>query len=154
MPLSEREMLGVNMRFHVVVDGIDLGGWKSCTGLNVKFGNKQVWSGGTYDHMTLLPEKVTYTEVVLQRAMTAQGSARVQRFLSTVVDEWVNGRGARQYSGRTARITLLDAHNGALASWALRNVYPAEWSGPNLDATGNAIAIETLKFAHEGFLGD
>ena len=34
--------------------------------------------------------------------------------------------------------------------WNLRNAFPTKWSGPSLDATSEAIAIETLELTHEG----
>ena len=55
-------------------------------------------------------------------------------------------------SARTARITLYDAHAEEVASWSLRNVYPAAWRGPNLDAMDHQVAQETLVLVHEGFL--
>ena len=56
------------------------------------------------------------------------------------------------YSDRTARISLFDANMGEVSSWSLRNVYPAAWHGPNLDAKDQQVAIETLQLIHEGFL--
>jgi hypothetical protein len=31
-------------------------------------------------------------------------------------------------------------------------VYPAKWTGPDLDGGSNKMALETLVLAHEGFL--
>ena len=39
-----------------------------------------------------------------------------------------------------------------VANWMLRNVFPSKWSGPDLDATGNRVAVEQLELVHEGFL--
>lgn len=35
-------------------------------------------------------------------------------------------------------------------SWTLINAYPCKWEGPDLDATKNEVAIETLELVHEG----
>ncbi|MFC7616677.1 hypothetical protein ACFQV2_27685 [Actinokineospora soli] len=37
MAYSVNTMLALTLRFHVSVDGVDLGGWARCKGLAVKF---------------------------------------------------------------------------------------------------------------------
>ena len=37
MAISVSSMLGLQTRFKVTVDGVDLGGWSKCTGLTVEF---------------------------------------------------------------------------------------------------------------------
>jgi phage tail-like protein len=143
MPLQTTAKLGMAMRFEVVVDGIDIGGWASCDGLSVDFGLQEIKEGGTNDHYYYLPDRVKYNKIKLVRAMTKADSARVAGWLSSYIDKT---------DGGTARITLKNAHNEDVASWSVRNVRPASWEGPSLSADGNAIAKETLVLAHEGFL--
>ena len=90
--------------------------------------------------------------MALRRAMSKQESAQVQQWLSRVVSQWYGATSPSDYSARTARITLFDTHGQDVASWSLRNVYPAAWHGPDLVASGHDIAIETLQLVHEGFL--
>jgi hypothetical protein len=52
----------------------------------------------------------------------------------------------------SGKITLFDQHYEEVASWELQNVMPAAWKGPQFDASGKAVAIETLDLIHEGFL--
>jgi phage tail-like protein len=141
--LSDTAMLGLSMRFAVVVDGVDLGGWASCQGLSVSFNLVERKEGGVNDRTVWLPGRVTYPRVVLTRAMTAQDSAKVMKWLSGMVDK---------DQGGTAKITLFDAHNDEVSSWSLQNVLPFLWKGPALNATSRDVAIETLELAHEGFL--
>ncbi len=141
--LSDKAMLGLSMRFAVVVDGVDLGGWASCQGLAVDFGLVERKEGGVNGHSVWLPDRVKYPKVSLTRAMTSADSAKVMKWLSDMVDKSTGG---------TAKITLLDAHNQEVASWSLRNVLPLMWHGPTLNATSRDIATETLDLVHEGFL--
>ncbi len=144
MALQQSAQLGLSFRFDVDVDGVDIGGWASCDGLKVDFGLKEVREGGTNDHAYWLPDQMKYDKVTLTRAMTRADSAKVARWLSGCVDK---------SRGGTARITLKDAHNDEVATWSLRNVLPASWKGPSLNAKdGSAVAVETLVLAHEGFL--
>jgi phage tail-like protein len=152
MALSQQVRIGMAMRFRVVVDDIDLGGWATCTGLQVNFESTAVQEGANYEYQTILPERVTYQAITLKRAMTQQDSAQVQRWLAQVVSQWYDATSPSDYSARTARITLLDAYGGEVASWSLRSIYPHSWKGPDLNASGSEVAIETLELVHEGFL--
>jgi phage tail-like protein len=151
--LSDSARLGMSMRFRVSVDGINLGSWANCAGLAVDFKHKRVNEGANYEHSVILPERVEYRAVTLKRAMSQQESATVQRWLAQVVSGWYNASSPRDYGSHTAEIELFDASGKAVvASWTLRNVYPSRWAGPDLDASGSRVAIESLELVHEGFL--
>jgi phage tail-like protein len=151
--LTDAARLGMSMRFRVSVDGINLGSWATCAGLSVEFKNKRIAEGGNYEYSVILPDRVEYKTVTLRRAMSAQESAIVQHWLTGVVSGWYNAASPRDFGPRTAEIELFDASGSTVvATWMLRNVFPARWSGPDLDATGSRIAIEALELVHEGFL--
>ena len=152
MVLAAQAALGLTMRFRVRVDDVDLGGWSTCTGLAVDFTSHPVPSGGDYGTQTVLPDRVEYAPVTLRRAMVRAESAQVQAWLASVVDDWYGGSDALSGSGRTARIVLLDAATAEVASWSLRDVRPRGWRGPDLDANGHGVALETLQLVHQGFL--
>ncbi|MCX2954578.1 phage tail protein [Lentzea sp. NEAU-D7] len=155
MALSTNATIGVVMRFRVVVDGIDLGGWSSCKGLNVGFETEEFKEGANYEYVVILPERLKYNSITLTRAMTSVDSAKVQAWLRKIVADWYSSETDVEYNGGTAQITLLDARSATahpVASWSLRGVFPKSWKGPDLDATGNQFAIETLELVHHGFL--
>lgn len=148
--VSLRDVLGLNNRFHVKMDDIDLGAWGACKGLEVDFGPKPIEQGGIYDYEVFLPGQVKYTPISLQRAINPQDSMRVQSWLRTQIEKWVHGANAG--SGSTGAITLYSSDTVPVMTWSLRGVYPSKWSGPELDATTAGIAKETLTFVHQGFL--
>jgi phage tail-like protein len=150
--LADTARLGLAMRFRVSVDGINLGSWASCAGLAVEFKNRRLTEGGNYEYSMILPERVEYRTVTLRRAMSEKESATVQRWLTGVVSGWYNASSPADFGPRTAEIELFDAAGGRVAAWTLRNVFPARWSGPDLDATGSRVAVEQLELTHEGFL--
>ena len=49
---------------------------------------------------------------------------------------------------------MQDAKLSDVAQWKLKNAMPQSWKGPQLDATGKGVALETLEIVHEGFLDD
>jgi phage tail-like protein len=151
--LSDAARLGMSMRFRVSVDGINLGSWSTCAGLSVEFKSKRVAEGGNYEYSVILPDRIEYKTVMLRRAMSLQESQIVQRWLTGVVSGWYNAASPTDFGARTAEIELFDSSGNTLvSSWTLRNVFPARWTGPDLDATGSKVAIESLELIHEGFL--
>lgn len=143
-------MLGLQTRFRVVIDGVDLGGWSKCTGLAVEFKPKMINEGGNYEYQPILPDHIEYKPITLERAMTSKDSAHVQGWLRTKARSYMSGESSG--GGGTAQITLCDSQGNPVASWSLRNVYPAGWDGPELSASTFGIAVEKLKLVHEGFL--
>lgn len=150
MPISLNTMLALTTRFHVSVDGVDLGGWARCQGLEVKFQAEFQKEGGNYQYETVLAGSIKYPLVTLQRAINAADTAKVQSWLRERASGWVDAN--KSGGGGTAQITLFDAHAQKVATWTLRNVFPDSWKGPDLDAGTLGIATEQLVLAHEGFL--
>ena len=77
MPFDTKDSLGLSFRFDVHVDGIDLGGWASCTGLKVDFELFKFLEGGP----TPTPAGAGsnhYDKLTLTRAMTRDDSAKVR----------------------------------------------------------------------------
>ncbi|WP_052440770.1 phage tail protein [Streptacidiphilus anmyonensis] len=140
---------GLAMRFVVKVHGFDgvrtLGAWSSCKGLRVDFRTQSIAVRNT---STGLPTQVSYSPVVLERAVEKGSSLQLQKWLSGLVTNWTSE--AAKTKG-TVEIALYDAQATQVASWVLTNAYPVSWSGPALDADHNKVAIETLTFEHEGF---
>jgi phage tail-like protein len=158
-PQRAPENLGMAMRFAVSLDGdqMSLGDWSSCKGLAVNFNHETYDEGGFYEHPRLFPGRVTYGDIVLERAITNDSWQVVQGWLTDVQQRWVNGD-PTTYTGNTAEIVLYGsaASQGRVAKiawWTLSNVLPVSWSGPMLSARSNDVAIETLTIRHQGFLG-
>jgi phage tail-like protein len=149
--LSLRDILGLNNRFHVEIDGIDLGGWGKCQGLEVTFDGKPITQGGVYDHEVYLPGQLKYATITLERAINPKDSMAVQGWLAQVVQNWLGAANGSD-SGGTGVITLFGPDASPIMKWTLRNVYPSKWTGPKLDATSAGIAMESLAIVHQGFL--
>jgi phage tail-like protein len=143
MPPGSNAPRGLAARFQVTIDGQDLGSWATCKGLEVDFQHEAYEELGNNQFVHYLPRAAKYTHITLERACTAAESSALQRWLSKVV---------MQPSKGTASITLHDANQGDVITWTLTNVFPAKWTGPQLDADAKKMALETLVLAHEGFL--
>jgi phage tail-like protein len=145
---------GLAMRFTVQVDGLSLGQWSACKGLEVKFETKRMPSGGDYTTEHLLPGRIKYSEITLERAMHTSDSAVLMQWLQGIASDWTNDQGySAADEGCTATITLYDVTGSQVYTWTLRNVYPKSWKGPDLSGNSSNVAIEQLVLEHEGFLG-
>jgi phage tail-like protein len=45
---------------------------------------------------------------------------------------------------------LQDEEGNPGARWEFRNAWPSQYDAPDLEATGNDVAIESLEVVHEG----
>ena len=143
-------MLALTARFHVSVQGVDLGGWARCQGLEVTFNSVPQPEGGNYQYQTILPGEIKYSKVSLVRAINKQDTDKVLSWLRDRAANWVDALSSG--GGGTATIILFDSKGGEVTRWMLRNVYPDSWVGPDLDAGTLGVALEKLVLIHEGFL--
>jgi phage tail-like protein len=143
---------GLSMRFAVTVDGLSLGSWSACKGLKVELKVTRIAEGGNYWYERILPDRIAYSNITLERAVHPQESKVLRDWLDSVASQWTNFAGQQSYTGGQASITLFGATSQEVMSWDLVGVYPVSWSGPSLSATENKVAIETLELAHHGFL--
>ncbi len=47
-------------------------------------------------------------------------------------------------------ITVMDANDKPVARYYLEHAWPAKWEVPQLKASGNEVAIESIELVHEG----
>ncbi|MEU8934288.1 phage tail protein [Streptomyces sp. NPDC048409] len=156
-PPGSYPSLGLAMRFSVRVDNLNLGGWSSCRGLGMQFGAREMTEGGAIDPSDLLPERLSYSAITLERAVSRPDSDVLQGWLRDIAARWMTHDAADQnstvYQGQDVDIRLHDHRGQEVAGWVLHKAYPKEWSGPELNADSHAVALERLTLVHCGFLG-
>lgn len=84
MAIGVADMLGMSMRFAVVIDGYDLGSWTTCKGLAVTFKHEKVKELGEHTTNTFIPGWVEYPPVSLTRAMTKADWSKTKEWLQIV----------------------------------------------------------------------
>src|SRR5262245_58773860 len=132
MTSSLGTLLALTARFHVSVQGVNLGGWARCQGLEVTFNSVSQPDGGNYQHQTILPGEIKYSKVALSRAIEKDQTEVVLGWLRERAATWVDAN--KSGGGGTATITLFNSRGDQVTKWMLRNVYPESWKGPDLDA--------------------
>lgn len=64
--------------------------------------------------------------------------------------EWYNEISGDDDTKRDLTIILLDEQQNPVMEWQVRNAFPTKITSPDLKASGNEVAIESVEIAHEG----
>ena len=135
---------GLGLRFRVTIDGqTSLGNWTKCEGLEVEYDIHEYEEGGQNGYVHRIPGRAKYQNIRLARPVDPS-SIQVATWLASI---------QAVVKRQTAQIQVMDGAGSVVAMWNLMGVFPAKWTGPNLDVTSNEVATETLELVHNGFLG-
>lgn len=130
----------VGLRFRVLLGKDVLGVFSECSGFQVEYETLEWPEGGQNAFVHKLRGRAKYQNLVLKGGITHE---------KNLID-WF-----RACSDRTKRfhltVELLAGDLTAIRKFSFTNGYPVKWTGPNLNAGQNNVAIETLEIAHEGF---
>ena len=88
-----------------------------------------------------MPGQVRYSNIILKRGIT-KGDNDFYNWISTIKLNTVERR--------DISIALLNEAHEPVMVWRVKNAFPIRLIGPELNASANEIAIETLELAHEG----
>jgi phage tail-like protein len=112
------------------------------SGLNIEHEVIEYRDGGDRNNsVQKLPGMRKFTNLVLKRGIMEND----QEFYN-----WIQEVSAGQNFRRDVVIKLLNERHEPTISWKVRNAWPCKYSGPNLNASANEIAIESIELAHDG----
>lgn len=97
--------------------------------------------GGTNDFVHQLPVRHSWTRITL-RGGVVRGSS--------LFDWYRAGLGHSLGARRDGSIVLMTPAGVPAMAWTFRAGMAVKWTGPDLDAMQNAIAIEAIEIAHHG----
>jgi phage tail-like protein len=121
---------------------IAAGGFSECQGLEGSMKVEEFNEGGNNACVLKFPGRFSWTNITLKRGQ-ARGSS---------LWDWsygfVQGRGKR----RDGVIALLNEQMLPNNIWYFRRGLPLKYSGPQMNAAQNSVAIESIEIAHEGLL--
>jgi phage tail-like protein len=129
-----------NFNFLVEIDGITRAAFSEASGFDSTIDVIEHREGG--DNLTprKLPGMTKHSNIVLKWGVT--DDAQLYKWHLDAV----KGKVQR----RNGSIVLLDRQGQEQIRWNFRNAWPSKWDGPDFNAEGNDVAIETLELAHEG----
>lgn len=130
--------------FWVEWDSILHAGFKECAGLDSSQAAGEYREGTDPLTVRKIPGLVKYANITLRRGIT--DNSELWSWRETIT----KGIADR----RNISIVLMDDTGKEKIRWNLINCWPTSWSGPQLDATSDNVAIESLELAHEGLQVD
>jgi phage tail-like protein len=126
-------------RFLVEIDGITQAGFQEVDGLDSSTDPIDYREGADPAHVRKLPGLNKYSAITLKRGIT--DSDELWKWRATVID----GKVMR----KSGSIILLDDTGQEKLRWNFFNAWPSKWTGPALNSTNNAVAVESLELTHE-----
>lgn len=125
--------------FLVEIDGITQAGFQEVSGLDSSTDTVDYREGNDPNHVRKLSGLNKFSPITLKRGIT--DSDELWKWRSTVV----NGKIVR----KNGSIILLNDQGQEKLRWNFFNAWPSKWTGPSLNATSTAVAVETLEITHE-----
>lgn len=135
--------------FHVEINGIQVGGFSEVSGLSIETEIETIKEGGVNETEYKLLKGTKYSNITLKHGMIDRDE------LWSWYQDIIHGNRANtsapiRRKRKTVNIYLNDSLKQNVWQWYIIGAYPVKWDGPAFNATGNAIAIETLVLAHQG----
>jgi phage tail-like protein len=141
MPTGDRKDPFRGYNFKLEIDGISRNGFRECSGLDAtsdpteyREGNEKVFTARK------LPGLVKYGPITLKWGITDDHSLWDWR------KKTIDGKTER----KNGSIVLMDEAGEEKLRWNFVNAWPSKWTGPSMNATDNAVAVESVELAHEG----
>jgi len=130
-----------NCRFYVEIDHKRAAVFTELSGLQVEMEVQEYMEGGTNSFVHRLPGRTKVGNITLKRGMASS-----REFL-----EWYLRVARGDVDRRNVSVMMYDVRGTVLMQWDFISAYPVKWVGPQLTATGAAMAVETLELTHNGF---
>lgn len=130
----------VAFRFEVRFEGLPASGFAECTGLQLETEAHEYAEGGQNDRVHKFATRSKQSPIVLRKGIVDR---RLWDWFFDV------SQGRAQF--RNGSVVVQDpAGGGTVAEWRVIRAFPTKWTGPDLNATQSAVAVETLELTHNG----
>jgi phage tail-like protein len=127
-------------RFEVLLDDrLASGAFSECTGLQLETEVQDYAEGGVNTHLLKFPTRTKQMNLTLKRGI-------VDRQMWDWYWDVTQGR----ITFRSGSIVVHDRAGVPAMVWTFNRAFPTKWVGPDLNASQNNLAIETLELCHQG----
>jgi len=130
----------VAFRFEVRLDDLAVAGFSECSGLQMETEVQDYSEGGLNTNLLKFPTRTKQSNLVLKRGIVDQ-----------VMWSWYRDLTQGVIKRRNGAVIVRDPSGGTVVmEWQFRDAFPSKWTGPELNATQNNVAVETLELVHSG----
>ncbi len=126
--------------FLVEIEGILAGGFSECSGLQVETEYFDYREGGVNEYVHRFAGPTKYPPLVLKHGLTQIDG------LWGWHQDVVKGKVER----KNGTIYLLDKQGIPVMWWDVKEAFPVKWTGPDLRASSNEVAFESVELTHRG----
>jgi phage tail-like protein len=127
-------------RFEVRLDDMPVAGFSECTGLHLETEVFDYNEGGLNSEVRKFPTRTKQSNVVLKRGVVDRN-----------MWDWYYAltQGTIRFRNGSIMVRDMSGENVVL-EWTFRQAFPCKWQGPDLNATQNNLAVETVELCHQG----
>lgn len=131
--------------FGLEVEGITEASFREAAGFensNDVIENRESGTDGK-QFISKQPGNLKWGDITLKRGMT--NSMSLYEWRKLVVD------GKHKQARKNGSVIFFDAENTEIARFNFVRGWPSKWKGPDVNTTNNAVAVEEIVIAHEGW---
>jgi phage tail-like protein len=131
--------------FHFIVEwgGVRIG-FSEVSGLTQEIQAIEYRDGAFKEYSSIkMPGLKKYSNITLKRGIIKSDNNFFQ---------WLNTTKLNTVERRDLTISLLNEEHNPVMVWKVHNAFPVKVEGPQLKASGNEVAIESIELAHEGLV--
>lgn len=137
---SDRQDPFLAFRFEIKLDNLPVAGFSECTGLQFETEVQDYPEGGLNSYVRKFPGRIKQSNITLKRGI-----------IDRIVWDWYYDLTQGKVTYRNGSIFVRDPSGGQVVmEWNFKRAFPAKWIGPDLNATQNNVAVETLELCHQG----
>jgi len=130
-------------RFNVFMDNFTwVGGFTECSGLQLEVEVQDYPEGGLNTYIHKLPGRTRQNNIILKRGI-----------VDPLVWQWIFEISSGFFTARSGSIVVQDlAGQIPVMTYNFQDAFPLKWTGPELNAMQNNVAMETLELCHQGLV--
>ena len=125
--------------FTVEIGGMQQASFAEATGFGSNNDAIEYREGDDPTTVRKLPGLTKYSNITLKWGLTD----------SRELYDWYRGITQGKIDRRNGSIVLIDLQGEEKVRWNFFRAWPTKWDGPDFNAEGTEVAIETLELAHE-----
>jgi phage tail-like protein len=126
--------------FIVEIEGLLVGGFTDCAGLQIEVEAHEYREGGQNEFVHRFAGGTRHPPLVLKHGLSPIDG----------LWGWHQDVAAGDIRRRNGTIYLLNKVQRPVLSWTFREALPLKWSGPDLRADAATVAVESVELAHRG----
>lgn len=130
--------------FLIEIEGLVIGGFSECSGLQVETELFEYREGGLNEYMHNFVGSTKYTPLVLKQGLTSNDG--LWKWHQEIVSQGVN-QVIKRLNGT---IYLNDQQGNQVKVWNFKQAFPYKWTGPELRADSSEVAFESVELVHRG----